>query len=110
MTCPLFVDFTRECIEEIESIPPNTFSFCTTKNFSKCPFYIVLREKRSVCKNIKNCPFYKELSIGDFNEFSHIANKYCLSKNPATCARYKENEAGNTPPLRLHPDGTLLAD
>lgn len=110
MSCPLFIDFTRECIEEVEVLPSNTFSFCTTKYFSNCPFYIVLKEKRPVCKHIKSCPFYKEISIGDFEEFSKITNDYCLLKDSSACARYKEKESGNTPSLKLHPNGSVLTE
>ncbi len=37
MSCPLFIDFTRECITIAKYLPPNTYDFCETEKIYTMP-------------------------------------------------------------------------
>ncbi|MDH4330195.1 MAG: hypothetical protein OEV93_01455 [Candidatus Moranbacteria bacterium] len=110
--CPLFVDFTRECIRDIEVYPheitPSMLGFCRTQRHINCPFYKMLKTKEPVCKNISKCPAFKNFQIEDFDEFVEISNEYCTSKNHINCQRYITKEKGEVVPIDLHPNGTSV--
>ncbi|MEM5879078.1 MAG: hypothetical protein QXU74_01115 [Candidatus Aenigmatarchaeota archaeon] len=110
MSCPKFVDNTRECIKEIEFIPANTFEFCTTEKYKKCPFYLILSGDKNVCKNVRKCPMFKRFSFYDFKEFVEVVNKYCVSENHKNCKRFILKEEGKEVPAKLHPDGHLIEE
>ena len=86
MTCPKYIDYTRECIREIEFMPENTLEFCETDKFKKCPFYEILSNKKGVCKNIKECPAFERFTYYDFENFVKIANEWCTSEKHKKCS------------------------
>ncbi len=110
MSCPLFVDFTRECIKEVEFTPTDTTEFCATEKYVDCPFYRLLIKKGDVCKNIGKCPAFKNFQVGDFNKFVEISNRFCTSKNHVSCKRYITKESGQPVPISLHPDGSFVKE
>ena len=60
MSCPLYIDYTRECIREIEIIPNNTLEYCTSSKYKKCPFYRIIKKEKNICECIKKCAAFKQ--------------------------------------------------
>ncbi len=114
MGCPLFKDYTRECIAEIGIYPENLTKkillFCQTDKFVECPFYKILKTKLEVCKNIKNCPAYRNFQKQDFDEFVEISNKYCTSLGYKKCERYVLSKAGKKVSPCMHPNGECIQE
>jgi hypothetical protein len=108
MACPLFVDYTRECITEIEVLPADTFNYCLTEFYKECPFFRVIKGISPICEYIKNCPMYAYFKVGDFEKFVKITKEYCLSENNVNCKRYSLRKSGKIPPPNLSPEGDLL--
>ncbi|MDD5495785.1 MAG: hypothetical protein PHP46_01635 [Candidatus Omnitrophica bacterium] len=109
MNCPMFIDYTRECVEHVKIVPEvNTFKFCTTEHHKECPFYKTIKKIGVVCEYISTCVIYKRLSIVDFDKFMETTKKYCLSKDSVNCQRYITKKSGKTPPDDLLPEGTSL--
>ena len=108
MSCPLFVDYTRECTKEIEKLPLDTFDYCTTDRYVDCPFYLLINKKITSCGNIKSCPVYSWFRVGGFQEFIKITNQYCLSDNFIYCKRYILKKSGLKVPDDLFPDGSRI--
>jgi hypothetical protein len=113
MNCPMFVDFSRECLPHIKEYPEklnsNIIGYCTSDNHLECPFYKILKTKEVVCENILTCAAFKNFQSEEFNEFVAISNKYCTSENHIACQRYILKKKGETVPIALHPDGTTVA-
>ena len=111
MACPMYKDFTRECIKELGGMPENTLPFCSTSRYIECPFYIALNNLGFACEFLKQCPAYEHFKHDNFEEFVKIANDYCLSKeNCHDCERYKIRKSGNMPPKKLLPNGTFVEE
>jgi len=114
MGCPLFVDYSRECIVKIEIYPSQIthkiLNLCTTGDYKECPFYRILYRKESVCKNIMNCPVFSKFQIDDFDKFMELSREYCVSKNHKKCKRYIISKKGKGVPPHLHPDGRYIKE
>jgi len=108
MPCPRFIDNTRECIQEIEFLPRNTFDYCTTEKYVGCPFYLILTGDAKVCANIRKCPAFKNFELSDFEKFILMTDKYCVSENHKNCQRFILKAKGEEVPVSLHPDGHLV--
>ena len=108
MPCPKFIDNTRECINEIEYMPANTFEYCVGDDYQKCPFYLIANNDPNVCKYVKKCIAFKCYALDEFQKFNHISQKYCVAKDHDKCARFKIRETGAEVPLDLHPDGHIM--
>jgi hypothetical protein len=105
MACPLFVDSTRECRKDIESVPANTFSYCMTQMHQDCPFFLILKGDGKICENVRRCAFFRSYTFGEFSEFVRIANDFCTNEKHTECARYKLKAGGREVPADLHPAG-----
>ncbi len=117
MSCPYFVDFTRDCIKTYPAIIQyKDFSSCESEGYQKCLVYNILRSDFR-CKYLDSC---LNMFPDDIPEFFKLLNQdetiyafvtkptyhYCLSKdNHVRCARYKIKEEGKQPPPGLTPDG-----
>ena len=117
MSCPYFVDFTRDCIKTYPAIIQyKDFSACESEGYQKCLVYNILRSDFR-CKYLDTC---LNMFPDDIPEFFKLLNhdeaiyefvtkptyKYCLSKeNNVRCVRYKIKEEGKQPPPGLTPDG-----
>jgi uncharacterized protein YlzI (FlbEa/FlbD family) len=110
MTCPKFVDFTRECIKDIEFVPVNTMKLCSGEDYVKCPFFLILNNDPIVCKNISKCPAFKNFNLEVSEDFLKISGKFCTSKGHKNCQRYILKEKGEEVPKNLHPDGHIVDD
>lgn len=108
MTCPLFIDFTRDCLTKIKHIPRDTFDFCTTERYSECPFFRTINNIGEHCEFIENCVIYARFAVGDFNEFVSMTKAYCLTCENVNCKRYQIRKSGQKPSPDLLPDGSLL--
>ncbi len=117
MSCPYFVDFTRDCIKTYPAIIQyKDFSSCESEGYQKCLVYHILHSDFR-CKYLDSC---LNMFPDDIPEFFKLLNQdetiyafvtkptyhYCLSKdNHVQCARYKMKEEGKQPPPGLTPDG-----
>ena len=46
MSCPLYNDFTRECVEKFpEIVSIGTYDYCSSDGYKTCPFYKIIVEK-----------------------------------------------------------------
>jgi hypothetical protein len=109
MKCPFFIDFVRECVQEIDLVPMvNTTLLCSTERYPECPFYVTLKKTGPVCEMVSQCIMFKKISIEDFSFFIDMTKAYCLSHNNVSCERYKMKKSGSVPPFSLTPDGTTI--
>lgn len=108
MNCPMFVDYTRECIIKIEFIPQDTFNYCNSDRYKECPFFRTLNNIGSHCEYIEACVAYKYFGVGDFEKFVKITKCYCLSENNINCERFILRKSGGVVPEDLLPDGSRI--
>ncbi len=40
MGCPYFIDYARECVEDIRALPEETITLCDSDSYTQCPFYL----------------------------------------------------------------------
>ena len=91
MVCPLYVDFTRGCIEEFpDFVTYSSYNICASDEYKKCPMYIIKASKFK-CEYLQTCSqsfnkdipkfiekiFMDEKVKGDI--IIGLAKKYCLS-------------------------------
>ncbi len=114
MNCPLFIDYTRECIKDVEVFPerltPQMIKFCSGDKHKDCPFFKILKTKQKVCENVRSCPAFRNFVLGEFGKFAEMSNKYCTSKDYVKCNRYILKKKGKIVPLNLHPNGKLVKE
>ncbi len=120
MVCPLYKDFTRECIIKFPSLVQfTTYQTCESEQYTDCPIYQVctsefICEYMPSCGDLNNKKFPAVLkTIYKNKEAQKIATeiwtKYCLSPEYSkTCAKYQLLLSGETPPLTLMPDGKKI--
>jgi len=117
MSCPYFIDFTRDCIKTYPAIIQyKDFSSCESEGYQKCLVYNILRSDFR-CKYLDTClnmfpsdiPDFFKLLNHDEAIYAFVTKPtyhYCLTKdNNVRCARYKIKEEGKQPPPGLTPDG-----
>jgi len=117
MSCPYYVDFTRDCIKTYPAIIQyKDFSSCESEGYQKCLVYAILKSDFR-CQYLDTCLNMFPEDIPDFfkllNENQAIYDfvtkptyQYCLSKqNYQHCVRYKIKEDGKEPSPGLTPDG-----
>jgi hypothetical protein len=119
MGCPLFEDYTRNCVEEYpDFVTYSNFDICQSDTYKKCPMYILIRNKFK-CKYLQFCSksynnvtpkFIEKIFIDEKFKGDVIVcmmKKYCMSAdNHMNCMRYKLFNQGKKPSLRLLPDGS----
>ncbi len=115
MSCPLYEDYTRNCIKKFKEIVNITsFKICDSENYKECLFYIAIQTPEKNCKYSDNCikTFFeslKEKSLIDVKYFIQTGKKYCLDiENRKKCARYKRYETDKKTITNLLPDGTII--
>ncbi len=114
MTCPLYKDYTRECIEKFKGlIHLSNFEICESKEkYKKCPFYLFICKPEKGCKYKAKCikksmEKQSENSL-NYNFILKIVKEYCYSDKRKKCARYKLKEKGKEIPFNLLPDGKKI--
>ena len=108
MTCPLYIDYTRECIRKYKRvIQVPSFDICQNNLYAECPIYNIISGYVKMCEYTDICD--KEVPfIGvDFERLKYISNKFCLHRNEGNCAIYKLRKAGVEVPRDLSPDGSI---
>ncbi len=108
MSCPEFMDYTRECTSKVEFQTRDIIKFCVSDEYMQCPIYRIIAQEGTTCKNTENCQIYGEVKLANFEKFIAMANQYCVSENCVNCQRYKIKELGDMPPIDLLPDGNTL--
>jgi len=118
MSCPLYQDFTRNCIKKFpDFLEFPTFDFCASDDYKDCIAYVIFTSEfmcpyLTTCGNAykKNIPkiITKMLGEKEIREiFYKYSVQYCISQeNHITCAKYKLLFEGKTPPINLFPDGS----
>ena len=117
MSCPYYIDFTRDCIRTYPAIIQyKDFSSCESERYQKCMVYNILQSDFR-CQYLNTC---LNMFPDDLPEFFKLLNQdtaiyefvtkptyhYCLSKeNHLLCVRYKIKQEGKEPPPGLTPDG-----
>jgi hypothetical protein len=118
MSCPLFEDYTRGCIESFpDFVTFSNLGVCESNEYKKCPLYIVVKS-RFKCQYIHTCSHLYLKGVPDFIEKIFLDEKFkgdilislmkrhCLSEdNYKDCMRYKRISQGEEPPLTLFSDG-----
>jgi len=117
MVCPLYIDFTRMCIQKFPDVVRfATLNFCDSEQYVDCPIYVACTSD-FICEFALNCireraekmpEFFKVLFKG--GKVSTLIKEsqinYCLSPEMSkTCARYQLLSKGEIPPINLIPDG-----
>lgn len=106
MVCPYFIDYVRECVEDIQNLPKETITLCDSDSYTQCPFYLKRQNRTTSCKHIGKCHFFNYFSMDTFQEFITLTKTYCLSENHVSCARYTLKENEKQVPDDLSPDGS----
>lgn len=109
MGCPYFIDYARECVEDIRALPEGTITLCDSESYTQCPFYLKKQNNVLSCKHIGMCHFFNHFSMDTFNDFIALTKTFCLSDNHVNCARYNLKEFDKLVPDDLAPDGTRLS-
>jgi len=117
MVCPLFVDFTRMCIEKFPALVKFTnFQTCDSEQYVDCPVYQVCTSSFN-CEYLQNCanqynekmPAIVQIIFTNKDALEVMKDmwtNYCLlPENSKTCARNQLYSKGEIPPLTLMPDG-----
>jgi len=120
MTCPLYVDFTRECITKFpDFLVFPTFDLCESDNYKECLAYLVVNSSFNCPYMItcgkeykKNIPKVVTKLLGEKETrdiFYKYTAQYCVSQeNYINCAKCKLLSEGKTPPINLFPDGSKI--
>ena len=107
MSCPLYKDFTRECIKDMKELEQiNSFDFCESDGYEDCPTYKIITGKVLPCEFMEKCRKRRDVKDVDFETIKRFANDFCLSENKVNCEVYKLYNSGKNVPDELHPDGT----
>lgn len=117
MVCPLYVDFTRSCIEKFpDFLVFPTFDLCESDDYNECIAYLILNSPFS-CPYLvtcgkeykKNLPRIVAKLLGEKETreiYYRYTVQYCTSQeNHIHCAKYQLRSVGKVPPLNLFPDG-----
>ncbi len=112
MSCPMYKDFTRGCIEAFKDIVNiSTFYVCKSDRYKECPFYRYLAEKPQFCKFFTKCAKLEFIKKLPFEQNIKLGNCYCLDvNNRVNCARYKIYDTGKDAPNDLLADGSFLEE
>jgi hypothetical protein len=120
MACPLYIDFTRECITKfLDFLEFPTYDLCGSDDYKGCIAYLIFTSKftcpyLTTCGNAykKNIPkvITKMLDEKGIREiFYKYIVQYCISQeNHINCAKYKLLSEGKIPPINLFPDGSKI--
>ena len=109
MSCPMYEDYTRMCIENFKEISKVTsFDVCQSDNYKECPAYQIEFKKMSECEFLEECKKHVNIDGIDFETVKEFGNKYCLSKeNKKNCARYKLLKNKEEVPDKLLANGAI---
>ena len=110
MSCPMYKDFTRECITEFKDvITIANYAICESDKYEEdCPFYKFIKKVEPRCDFVDKCPMYFHVAQGNFQGLINMTKKYCYSEKYTNCARYELKKAGKDVSKGLYPDGNMI--
>jgi hypothetical protein len=109
MSCPMYKDFTRECVEKFkEIINISNFEFCDLDKYKECPFYRALNEPEKLCEYVDRCHHDETIWKLSFERITWASKTYCFSENKVNCERYKAMKTGKAIPEGLRVDGSRI--
>jgi hypothetical protein len=120
MVCPLYKDFTRECITKFpDFLEFPTYEFCASDEYKDCIAYLIFSSEficpyLTTCGNAykKNIPKLITKMLGEKeirDIFYKYSVQYCISQeNHIKCAKFKLLAEGKIPPINLLPDGNKV--
>lgn len=121
MVCPLYVDFTRMCLEKFPAVVKfSTVQTCRSEQYIDCPIYQVCNSG-FVCEYMPHCSKqysdkFPKLLLDIFMKkniseiLRDIWTNYCLSpENSKICARYKLYSKGEMASITIMPDGQSMS-
>jgi hypothetical protein len=121
MVCPLYIDFTRMCLDKLPMLVKfTTIKTCKSEQYADCPVYQLCTSSFK-CEYFPNCSKqYSEklpklvmdifLTKAAIEVLKDMWTNYCLSaENSKTCAKYKLFSQGEMPTLELQPDGSIMS-
>ena len=107
----MYVNSFRTCKKQLPFKAPNwvnTFKYCITEEYNKCPFFIGINKIGNFCEYFLNCQECKGCKVHASKGFDEMIKRYCFSKDNVNCARFKLKKTGKKAPSNLFPDGSLL--
>ena len=112
MTCPMFVDFTRECIKKYpEIVKISSYVICESDGYEKCVVYNMIKMPDKNCKYSVPCYidfFEKQLEL-TMEEITKSGEQFCFNKeNRVNCSRYKCLDEGKEISIGLTADGRIV--
>ena len=120
MSCPLFVDLTRECAKSYpEIINISNYDICNSESYDRfCPLYMILTEGKKPCNFFQKCFkqfIKKEDYLLSIRPDGHILFRekelkmFCFNEqNRKNCKIYQLYDKDNDDiPLDLIPSGYL---
>ena len=109
MSCPMYKDFTRECIETFEVIIHlSNINFCESDRHKECPFYRYINETEKRCEYAERCLHGKTVLETPFERMVSVSKTYCFCENKVNCERYKVMKSGKVTPEGLGVDGRRI--
>jgi len=116
MTCILFNGNSRQCENKFKLLTKDvSMDFCNSDEYSQCPFYKIIVEKRSYCEDIEDCGYRLHRlkstirhDVDTYKKIKHLVFDYCLSEKNINCARYQLKKEGKFVPYILLQDGSFL--
>lgn len=120
MSCPHYIDYTRNCIQYFPRVIEYFgFDICDSNDYQDCPAHIFLKSG-FICKNKNQClenlinknPLLLKYFITRKTTttlLKSIIEEYCSSKEKhICCTRYKIIEMGLRYPVGLLPNGKKI--
>jgi hypothetical protein len=115
MSCPLYTDLTRGCIDRFEIILSiGDINLCeSNEGYKDCIFYNTIQYPEKNCRFAEKCiglhldSKTAKMDI-DIYALNNMSKNYCFTDNRSNCAIYKTFESGQSPSPLLFPDGTMI--
>ena len=109
MTCPLYNDYTRECVNKYKRVlKVPTYTVCNSDDFDECPMYEIIVKKVECCEFTPKCDEDMNFAIWDYELLKYIANNFCFHGKKVNCAIFKLRNEGKEIPEGLQPDGKIV--
>ena len=109
MTCPMYKDYTRECVENYNRVlQVSSFDICETDKYNECPMYNIIMRKVECCEYTPECDKEMNFGIWDFEHLKYIATNFCFRGKKGNCAIFQLRNAGIEVPKGLQPDGKIV--
>ena len=106
--CPLFVDYTRNCLTQYRSLfQTTTLNICESEDYQVCPLYQILIKKVECCEYTKECDKIMHLGNWGFKYLKYITKNYCFYGNKKKCMIYQLRQEEKEIPKGLKPNGDI---